>query len=392
MLGLSNVKTLAEGKVVQVEWVNGVRARFHAVWLRDNSPDSETLSPGNGQRLIRIQDVPENVAVSAATVIDHARLEIVFSPENKVVTFDAAWLLEHRYDRPAKANTSAGWTGEEIVRWGEELQDILPVASFREASSNADELRRWLADVHRYGVAKMTEMPLESGAICKVVELFGYLRETNYGRFFEVRTEVNPVNLAYTGLGLQVHTDNPYRDPVPTLQLLSCLENSVDGGDSVVVDSFKAVELLHEEAPEAFKALSSLPATYTYAGTGDVRLRSKRPMIELGPDGELLAVRFNNRSLGPLTDIPFEQMEAFYQGYRKLADIMERPELAVTFKLQPGELFIVDNTRVTHGRVGYEGSGSRWLQGAYADLDGLRSTLAVLEKQAQQTKQEEVMA
>ncbi|MGC8119556.1 2-trimethylaminoethylphosphonate dioxygenase [Marinobacter sp. VGCF2001] len=392
MLGLSNVKTLAGGKGVEVEWANGSTARFHAVWLRDNSPDPETLSPGNGQRLIRIQDVPEDVAVKAATVFDDVRLEIVFSPEDKVVTFDAAWLMEHRYDRPETADTAPGWTGVEVVRWGEELQEKLPVASFREANRNADELRRWLADVRRYGVAKMTDMPLESGAICKVVELFGYLRETNYGRFFEVRTEVNPVNLAYTGLGLQVHTDNPYRDPVPTLQLLSCLENSVDGGDSVVVDSFKAVELLRGEAPEAFKALSSLPANYTYAGTGDVMLRSKRPMIELGPDGELLAVRFNNRSLGPLTDIPFDQMEAFYDGYRKLAEIMERPELAVTFKLQPGELFIVDNTRVTHGRVGYEGSGSRWLQGAYADLDGLRSTLAVLEQQATQEEQNEVVA
>ncbi|MDG5499627.1 gamma-butyrobetaine dioxygenase [Marinobacter sp. BGYM27] len=388
MLGLSNVKTLAEGKVVQVEWAEGVCARFHAVWLRDNSPDPETLSPANGQRLVRIQDVPEDVWVQAATVLDDARLEITFMPERKVVTFDAGWLLENRYDRPSNGKAATGWTNDEIVRWGKELQEDLPVASFRTASQNPDELRRWLADIRRYGVAKMIDMPLESGAICKVVELFGYVRETNYGRFFEVRTEVNPVNLAYTGLGLQVHTDNPYRDPVPTLQLLSCLDNSVEGGDSLVVDSFRAVELLREEAPEAFKALTSLPANYTFAGTGDVMLRSKRPMIELGPDGELLAVRFNNRSLGPLTDIPFEQMDAFYDGYRKLAEIMERPELAVTFKLRPGELFIVDNTRVTHGRVGYEGSGSRWLQGAYADLDGLRSTLAVLERQASAVEEE----
>ncbi|MBN7768338.1 gamma-butyrobetaine dioxygenase [Marinobacter daepoensis] len=383
MLGLSNVKMLAEGKVVQVEWADGVRARFHAIWLRDNSPDSETLSPGNGQRLVRIQDVPEEVGVKAATVVDDARLEIAFLPENKVVVFDAAWLRLHRYDRPSNAAKAAGWTNETIVRWGKELEEKLPVASFRGASENPGELRGWLADIRRYGVAKMTDMPVESGAICRVVELFGFIRETNYGRFFEVRTEVNPVNLAYTGLGLQVHTDNPYRDPVPTLQLLSCLENSVEGGDSVVVDSFKAVEILREEAPDAFQALSSLPANYTYTGTGDVMLKSKRPMIELGPDGELLTVRFNNRSLGPVTDISFEQMETFYDGYRKLADIMERPELAVTFKLQPGELFIVDNTRVTHGRVGYEGSGSRWLQGAYADLDGLRSTLAVLEQKGE---------
>ena len=57
--------------------------------------------------------------------------------------------------------------------------------------------------------------------------------------------------------------------------------------------------------------------------------------------------------------------------------------MAVQFKLEPGECFIVDNTRVLHGRSGYAGQGgSRWLQGCYADKDGLLSTLAALEAAA----------
>ena len=51
-----------------------------------------------------------------------------------------------------------------------------------------------------------------------MVAAFGYVRETNYAMVFEVRVEADPTNLAYTGLGLQAHTDNPYRDPAPTLQ------------------------------------------------------------------------------------------------------------------------------------------------------------------------------
>ena len=39
--------------------------------------------------------------------------------------------------------------------------------------------------------------------------------------------------LATTGdLELTPHTDNPYRDPVPTVQLLHCLRNAVEGGDA----------------------------------------------------------------------------------------------------------------------------------------------------------------
>ena len=53
--------------------------------------------------------------------------------------------------------------------------------------------------------------------------------------------------------------------------------------------------------------------------------------------------------------------------------------MAVAFRLEPGEGFIVDNTRVLHARKGYSGAGSRWLQGCYPDRDGLLSTLAALE-------------
>jgi len=53
--------------------------------------------------------------------------------------------------------------------------------------------------------------------------------------------------------------------------------------------------------------------------------------------------------------------------------------MEVSFRLEPGECFIVDNTRVLHARKGYSGTGTRWLQGCYADKDGLLSTLAALE-------------
>jgi gamma-butyrobetaine dioxygenase len=214
-----------------------------------------------------------------------------------------------------------------------------------------------------------------------VAERFGYVRETNYGRWFEVRAEVNPSNLAYTNLGLQAHTDNPYRDPVPTLQLLACLENSVEGGDSVVVDGFRVAQRLRSEDRRALDLLSGYCARFDYSGAVGVRLRARRPMIELAPDGELIAVRFNNRSAAPLTDVPFNEMRDYYAAYRRFAEIVEDPAMEVTFKLAPGELFIVDNTRVLHARKAFSGSGRRWLQGCYADKDGLLSTLAAIEEE-----------
>jgi alpha-ketoglutarate-dependent taurine dioxygenase len=93
----------------------------------------------------------------------------------------------------------------------------------------------------------------------------------------------------------------------------------------------------------------------------------------------LIAIRFNNRSAAPIVDVPYDAMEAFYAAYRRFAAILEDPSMEVTFKLQPGEAFIVDNMRVLHARKAFSGSGKRWLQGCYADKDGLLSTLAAIE-------------
>ncbi len=89
--------------------------------------------------------------------------------------------------------------------------------------------------------------------------------------------------------------------------------------------------------------------------------------------------RFNNRSAAPVIDVPYEHMAAYYAAYCRFAEIIDDPAMDVAFKLDPGESFIVDNTRVLHARNGYSGAGSRWLQGCYADKAGLLSTLAALE-------------
>jgi gamma-butyrobetaine dioxygenase len=123
-------------------------------------------------------------------------------------------------------------------------------------------------------------------------------------------------------------------------------------------------------------------ARFEYAGAPGARLRAKRPIIELGADGELIAIRFNNRSAAPTVDVPFDDMADYYAACRRLAELVEDPALALTFRLAPGELFIVDNLRILHGRSAFSGGGERWLQGCYADCDGLYSTLAALEEDA----------
>ena len=149
----------------------------------------------------------------------------------------------------------------------------------------------------------------------------------------------------------------------------------------MVVDGFAVAKRLQRENPEWFDVLSSYCAHFEYSGADGVVLRARKPMIELAPDGELIGVRFNNRSAAPFTDVPFDRMPLFYVAYRRFAELIDDESMEVSFRLQPGECFVVDNTRVLHARKQYSGSGKRWQQGCYADKDSLRSTLESLRQQ-----------
>ena len=63
------------------------RLRFHAIWLRDNAPDSETRGPGNGQRLTALRDIPAQTRIVHAG-LDGQNLTVRFAPEDKVVIYD----------------------------------------------------------------------------------------------------------------------------------------------------------------------------------------------------------------------------------------------------------------------------------------------------------------
>ena len=216
------------------------------------------------------------------------------------------------------------------------------------------------------------------------------MRETNYGRLFDVRAEPAAANLAFTRLPIAPHTDNPYRDPVPTVQLLHCLHAAADGGgDSTFTDGFRTAAVLREQDPTAFTCLTTTPVTFAYADA-TAALRATGPMIGLDPRGRIRQIRFNGRSLAPVR-LPAAQARAFYAAYRAFAGLVADPDAMATARLAPGDCVIIDNTRVLHGRAGFtdgtgahhEGAhppstGRRHLQGCYADLDGLASTVAVL--------------
>jgi gamma-butyrobetaine dioxygenase len=246
-----------------------------------------------------------------------------------------------------------------------------------------------VTDFLEYGFLIFGRVPPIPRTLFQVAATFGFTRETNFGSLFEVRSEPVATDLAYTSLPLDPHTDNPYRWPVPGVQLLHCLANETSGGLSTLVDGFAAAEALRVRDAAAFEVLTRTPVRFRYRdATTD--LVASAPPIELDAAGGLLAVHFSPRlDFVPLG--PPQVLSAYYRARRSFDHLLRSPEFEIRFKLDSGELLMMDNRRLLHGRTGFDpGEGLRHLQGCYIDIDGPRSLYRVLRRRLAVSREDEL--
>ena len=375
MILFKSVKVINSGKAILLSPKCGAPLRYHSTWLRDNALDVKTRDKKNGQRLITVSDIPVNTYIKSASLDKKGKeVTINFLPNKKQVKFSTNWLKDNAYDN--KQAGSKVWINPDLKIWSKNTLKHIPIINYKTAKSNKKLLINWLKSLNSFGFAKITGCEKKTGTVIKIAKLFGYVRETNYGKYFDVKSKTNAINLAYTNHGLQAHTDNPYRNPVPTIQILHCIKNSTKGGETKVIDGFNAALHLKKKNKKYFDLLSKYCARFEFKRKKNIHLKSRFPMIKLSPDRELIAIHFNNRSIAPLTDVPYNDMLNYYKAYRKFSKIIDDPKMAIKFKLKEGDCFIVDNTRVLHARTAYSGTGSRLLQGCYADKDGLLSKIS----------------
>ncbi|HEV3188181.1 MAG TPA: TauD/TfdA family dioxygenase [Acidimicrobiales bacterium] len=354
---------------------NDFSSRVPAIWLRDNCPCSQCSDALSGQKLSQVRDLAHDVS---ATIIDEDAdtVTVSFAPGGHRATFSRSWLDEHTHI----AGRTSDRENEKRLWRTDDLCESSQRTIWSHYRSSDDERLRVLRSIRRRGFAVIHDTPTSTDTVIDVVATFGFVRETNYGKLFNVRVDPEPRNLAFTSHAISPHTDNPYRDPVPTLQLLHCLSNTVKGGDSGLVDGFMAASILREENPRYFEVLSTTPVEFAW-NDQTTSLRAKRTLIEVDECVRVRGVRFNNRSMQALC-LAYDELIEFYDAYRRFADIIADPGLEYAFRLAPGDCLIMDNTRLLHSRSAFDesGSGSRHLQGCYSDVDGLASTIEVLER------------
>ena len=368
-------RILAAPETLTVEWADGARSEYPSLWLRDNVPEDRDAH--SGQRLVDIADVPATPRIRNAVRTDGA-VRIDWDGEGRAASFDLQWLRAHRPEAPQQRP-------ELRVRTWLEGQRLDARRDFAWASVVAlaavpSARLTWLTHLVQDGLAFLEEVPAREGAILEIMPLIGRVLETNYGRTFDVRSVAQPENLAYSDLGLGLHTDNPYREPVPGFQALHALVTSNEGGESLFADGFALAAQLRSEAPEDFATLTGTAVPFLYRSQ-DAELYAERPLIQLSTTGAVTAVHYNNRSIAPLGIAP-GATPRFYAAYRRFAALLREPRYQLRTRLESGTLVVFDNQRTLHGRTAFSSARfARHLRGCYLSRDSVYSATALLRRQ-----------
>lgn len=358
-------------RAVTLAWSDGTASTFHHLWLRDNAP--ELLHATTHHRVVETSEIPDDVHPASAVVDATGALVITWAHDGHVSTYLPQWLAAHDYSNGVRR------TLPEPALWDSSIGDALPVGHWPTVANDPAERRRFLTEFVRHGVGIFHDVPVEPGTVLQVGEVLGEIRLTSWGKVFDVISMDDANSVAYTNLPLVTHTDEAYRDPAPTIQLQHFLRADASGGASTLVDGFKIADDLRRTAPEQFELLTKHSLHFHFADA-TAEHEHDGPVIELDTRGRVKAVRYSNHSARPFL-MPADDMEAYYAAYRAFGRMRESERYQLRIDMKAGDMYLVDNRRVMHGRTGFSSGGARHLQSCYIERDEVASRLAVLERQ-----------
>ena len=347
----------------------GAKKEIHPFWLRERVNSENFLDQKTQQRLFDPTMLKNSSEISKVNISDKF-LEVSFKDGAYAKLVIENILKEFEKDNELYFINK--------ISWKSDFQNN-NIYKFNKNFFEEKIMYESLLDFYKYGFVIFENVPTKDNFIVNFANSIGSIRRTNFGEFFNVKSKPNPNDLAYTSLPLAPHTDNPYRKPVPCIQLLHCIENEVDGGLSTLVDGLAVTEELKEEHPGFFQILTEIKVRFQFVDD-NVVLEDWAEMIQLDENKRLKQVRFSPRlDFVPLMDK--EKLELYYAARNKISEMYNSEKFRIEFKLKPGDLLMMDNYRLLHGRTEYNANeGNRFLQGCYIDYDSTEGKLKHLKR------------
>ena len=347
----------------------GAKKEIHPFWLRERVNSENFLDQKTQQRLFDPTMLKNSSEISKVNISDKF-LEVSFKDGAYAKLVIDNILKEFEKDNELYFINK--------ISWKSDFQNN-NIYKFNKNFFEEKIMYESLLDFYKYGFVIFENVPTQDNFIVNFANSIGSIRRTNFGEFFNVKSKPNPNDLAYTSLPLAPHTDNPYRKPVPCIQLLQCIENEVGGGLSTLVDGLAVTEELKKEHPSFFQILTEIKVRFQFVDD-NVVLEDWAEMIQLDENKRLKQVRFSPRlDFVPLMDK--EKLELYYAARNKISEMYNSEKFRIEFKLKPGDLLMMDNYRLLHGRTEYNANeGNRFLQGCYIDYDSTEGKLKHLKR------------
>ena len=347
----------------------GAKKEIHPFWLRERVNSENFLDQKTQQRLFDPTMLKNSSEISKVNISDKF-LEVSFKDGAYAKLVIENILKEFEKDNELYFINK--------ISWKSDFQNN-NIYKFNKNFFEEKIMYESLLDFYKYGFVIFENVPTKDNFIVNFANSIGSIRRTNFGEFFNVKSKPNPNDLAYTSLPLAPHTDNPYRKPVPCIQLLHCIENEVGGGLSTLVDGLAVTGELKKKHPSFFQILTEIKVRFQFVDD-NVVLEDWAEMIQLDENKRLKQVRFSPRlDFVPLMDK--EKLELYYAARNKISEMYNSEKFRIEFKLKPGDLLMMDNYRLLHGRTEYNANeGNRFLQGCYIDYDSTEGKLKHLKR------------
>lgn len=361
--------------------IEGETRHFRYPLLRDACKCNLCIDEHSKQRKFRTSDIPPTI-VPRDVQWDGKELQIEWATDIK------GWSPGHvsKYSvemlKDAKANPPESDTGTMRRRFlwdNKTMEERQYWVSYEDYMNNETAFIKSMRHLALMGIIFVKNIPDSREMVEKIATKMGPLRNTFYGPTWDVRSVPKAPNVAYTNVFLGFHMDLMYMNEPPGFQLLHCLENSCEGGESLFVDGFRVAELIRWKYPEQFEDLTKLRLNYEYNHKEHI-YNNSWPVVETedgDPKNRILHVNYSPPFQAPLLSDDNHQMPwiEYSRALRAFAREIERPYNVFQLKLNPGECVIFENRRILHARNQFNTEqGKRWLAGTYVDEDDVLST------------------
>lgn len=361
------------GDQTRLTWSNGESGDFSNRVLRYACSCAACGDTDRGLRIARLQALPRRPGIAKLAVDAMGQLAITWDDGHRT-ELDGRRLYA---ERPGWAEMARSrpvlWTGESGPAT---IPELAVDAVLAPDDRGLFAALRGLRD-HGLAILRHGEASIEGTE--RLTARFGMIRETDYGRFFELKSVPDPQVAGATSRAQTPHTDEPFRYGPPGIFFLHCLQAGADlEGASIFVDGFAAADRLRRTVPAAFQLLSSQPLHFHRRHRGTVDLRCRARAITLDETGAVIGIRYNDRTTGTF-DQTLADLDRVIDAAAAFMEIVHDPAMQVTVMLQPGDVAICDNHRVMHGRRAFDPNRQfRYLRSCHIDRDQVHSRLRLL--------------